>query len=524
MARLLHSIQPLNMSLVLRIRTETLCESLYRAYETLKNLSGVHERLEGIKQALLKASDEMKEHAKTVEDVLYDLQEPSALEPVAAWMNALRLRLSIGLKNQLRLIEDQSFIAKVKASAVIEWQNRLRGLALDQLNRISSEAGTWPGLSSIEADAKEMVFAASVELLGGIALRDARLNAEVCELAEVLLTMIRSTQAHRWAMLGGQTSILMRLRNVIRLPFPQWSVWHLPFAVHELWQVEEDNFRELKRRLQATQAAALSEPDIDQRMADACSTYVLGPAFAYAAITLSFNPSDPRFDRRVDAICAMLTHMTDQEGGDSYKQKVAGMIESEWKLAAAAARQAAPATKIGPGDQFVRRLRDALMNELGTQGQQDAVWAAWDRAVATLHTLPTEPSEATDDFERLCAPLAAALQAAGFLSFPQTAWHKVKKDWKSVLEPNSPERDLRHVLNAAWEARIDAEVKARHLSEMVGDPEDMAEEDRGAWDLLTDEEKKAKLLADLIRARAGVSLGKVGARADKRQLPGGQLR
>lgn len=509
------------MSLVLRIRRETLRENLRRAHEALKNLSSVHERLVGLKQQLKTAGEEMERHRKTIEKVLADPREDtSALEPIPGWMHNLRMQFI--MQKELKSIEDRSFIAKVKTSAVIEWQNRLRGLALDQLNKIRDEATTtWSNLNLIEDDAKEMVFAASVELLGGIALRDVRLNAEVCELAEELLWVIRSNPAPRWAMLGGLTSILTRLDDVVRLPYPQWSVWHLPFAVHELWQVEERIFADIKRRLRVSNPAALGRPDIDQRLADACTTYVLGPAFAYAAVTLSFDPADPRFDNRVEAIRAMLAHMTGgEDGGDSYKRKVAEMIGAEWQTANNAARRGTPAPRLEPKERILRQLRDAVSQELGAHEAREAFDAAWDRAVAKLIVpQPVAPAEG-DDFQPLCAPLAEALQVLGFRSFPQSMWHEVKKNWMSVLDPDGRESDLRKVLNAAWEARIDPGVTARDLSKLAAMRADISEEERKAWSDLTEHEKKAQLLADLVRRHVRAPLDKVAGRSTNRQPVG----
>ena len=497
------------MSLVLRIRRETLRESLRRAYETLMNLSSGHERLDKLKQQLRTASEEMKRHRDTIENVANDrlLIDENFLSKMQEGMNKLYMEFS--LPTELKLIEKQSFIAKVKNSAVIEWQNRIRGRALQQLNRIVDET-TWSELNRIEDASNETVFAASVELLGGIALRDVRLNAEVCELAEELLKTIRSAPAHRWAMLGGLASILMRLDDVVRLPFPQWSVWHLPFAVHELWRVEVQLFADIKGRLPQDK---LNKPDIDQCLADACTTYVLGPAFAYAALTLSFDPADSRFDSRVEAICAMLVHMTGQErGGVSYEQTVAAMIEAEWKIAKDAARRAAAAPSPEPQERFLKQLRDALSQELGAQEPRNAFDAAWDRAVATLTVAQPVALAQEDDFQPLCKPLAEALQDFGFLSFSQSMWKAVRKDLKAVLDPKGNERDLRKVLNAAWDARIRPDVTAPDLPELASERAGISGEKGAVSSNLSDDEKKVRLLADLVRAHVRGPLDSVAAR------------
>ena len=63
-----------------------------------------------------------------------------------------------------------------------------------------------PGnLAEAEMEARKSLFQESIELLGGFALRDARLDEDICELGDKLIQSIR--------MPGGDLSVIPRHRH-----------------------------------------------------------------------------------------------------------------------------------------------------------------------------------------------------------------------------------------------------------------------------------------------------------------------
>jgi len=447
---------------VWRTRKQKLRSNLCQAYQTLANLPSLSFRFEKIKEELNWHGDEVLKHANVVRNAR--LAVPSLdLKGASGFMDDLILTLG-GWKQELGEIESGSFLAQVKLSGVDDWRNDLQMRADDLRNHIDQDVTTWNQLTKAEADAQDQVFGRSVELLGGIALRDARLNADVCELADELLRSIRPTELKHYAILGGLSIILMRLERIIRLPFPQWSVWDLPFAVHEFWHVNRKTSSEVRERImRALPPGLLNDTQWDACLADAFAVYSVGPAFGFAAIALWFLPSDPSYDPRVQIIRAMLRAMDQGWGGgasESYLD-VANDLEIAWRGAVDQARSGVPPSPASSGPfeaiyaELMKETVDDALKEFVTSNEfQNILNKACCRAFGeTAASLPPQVDDA--QFDEVCRLMIEHLQRLGYKRFPLSDWMNAKS-WKPVLEGNDKSHDLRHVLNAAWEARVES--------------------------------------------------------------------
>ena len=312
--------------LVLRTRRQTLRANLCQAYQTLRELPSLSLRLENIKTEIKENKESLIEHAKTLHSFKLGLrnlnlesQQQQKLMLASSDIDGL-VGILGGWQEKLQKIEDSSFLAQVKSSGVNEWREELENLAEELRESVKSDAKTWGELTAIETQARENVFGRSVELLGGIALRDARLNAEVCELADELLRAMGALEPQHYAIFGR----------------PQ----HHPHAARAYCQVAVSSVVDMGpsvrgarilacgsgdqqegpgRAMKALHCDSFPDTEVDKFLADALAINSVGPAFGYAAITLWFVPSDSQYDLRVRAISSDVA-------GDERQRKGRGPI------------------------------------------------------------------------------------------------------------------------------------------------------------------------------------------------------
>lgn len=157
-------------------------------------------------------------------------------------------------------------------------------------------AEAWEAYGKVLDAEAGRLFTEYVDLLGGLALRDAGLDEGICQMADELI--------RRCSMVGGRDPIWYSmtvparreameetLARIIRLGFPEWTIWAVPLGAVEFGHVVvKQNAVDL-----GVPEATNGEPDPDSVarahfLADTFATYALGPAYACAAILLRFNP------------------------------------------------------------------------------------------------------------------------------------------------------------------------------------------------------------------------------------------
>ena len=78
----------------------------------------------------------------------------------------------------------------------------------------------------------------SCELLGGVALRDTRLDDGICVLADELVTNYRVDNRGPTPILtipARHKTTAMTLAKTVCVGFPEWTIWALPLTAHEFW-------------------------------------------------------------------------------------------------------------------------------------------------------------------------------------------------------------------------------------------------------------------------------------------------
>lgn len=422
-------------TLVLRIRAETLRLNLKRAHAAFKDLpslmgqfkdiadclSGMHQcaadlydKVVDLRRVVVRGEMPRKDDVKEVQDRFESVAEGLA-----------------SAKQKLDQLGAKSFLVQMRAEGQTTWESlnkRAVGLQgdIDEIEKNLSGPNAWKALAKAEREANEHVFHESIELLGGIALRDAHLDADICALAEALIRSILGSKAYPNVIPGGVSSMMMRIERFIRLRFPEWTIWGLPLAAHELWRVsaraQYDNL--LARPFGPEGSKVIEDPTIQQCLGDAFATYFMGPAYTRAAVTLLFDPERAQDDLRVRATESMLRLMDPTKPNafsESY-QTVADNLVSAWKAAKHQAGMAMDLSK-------------------------------------------------AENVEKAVAALFRQLTQFSYPCFSVAEW-KSSRDWAEKLQNDagvdaidiSERHDLRHALNAVWHARLDA-ARTEDISE-----------------------------------------------------------
>jgi hypothetical protein len=152
---------------------------------------------------------------------------------------------------------------------------------------------TWDAYDKFDGECAK-IFSEYVDFLQGFALRNSILaDGNLYRLAD---EFIRKKCDSRWNSLtipAREEALTATLARIIRLKFPEWTIWALPLAAHEFGHVVA-SMRDVKlhNNIDEKSRDRPEEPRsyMEEYAADAFATYAMGPAYAYTAIFLRFNP------------------------------------------------------------------------------------------------------------------------------------------------------------------------------------------------------------------------------------------
>lgn len=294
----------------------------------------------------------------------------------------------------------------------------------------------------------QAVFRECLEVLGGLAFRDKKLDRNICRVADELIAHCARTISGRPSLTvpAPEEALNRTLGRIVRVPFPQWTIWTLPFTAHEYGHVVVNEQEPLRNVFQSAveawmaDEAAPASPEAVQRarahvgefFADGFATYTLGPAYACAAVMARFTPSAPSpggdeapsCAARARIIFGMLRRMDAAEGGlmRPYGQ-VVDHLEDAWRRLLERASPEAPAVPPdAPLDRLVGTMWHTFTREFYPPARYPAGESGWKVAVEW---------------------------SAG--------WQKAIQDQQPLSLPAiDVESRLRNVLNAAWLCRLGA--------------------------------------------------------------------
>lgn len=171
-------------------------------------------------------------------------------------------------------------------------------------------------------DRSQVLFREFLEYIGGLIFRDKEFDAQICELADELIKFCAAVVLSEGSMSvpAARDSLTKSVGWMVRVRFPEWTIWTLPFAAYEYghvvlhefgrvkglindevhnWLSTDPEFHNLppdKQEIEKREGGPLrerAESYVKEFLADAFATYLMGPAYAFPAILLRFDPSSP---------------------------------------------------------------------------------------------------------------------------------------------------------------------------------------------------------------------------------------
>jgi hypothetical protein len=277
-------------------------------------------------------------------------------------------------------------------------------------NPADAEEGTtvWERYQAMLRHSGEELFGEYVDFLGGWALRNTGVAHDVCAIADDLIQRFYWVGSgelwHSMAVPARRDATAWTLARIIRLGFPEWTVWAVPLSAHE--------FGRVVLRLNASLRDDYLQQWEDERdrrrletcLADAFATYAIGPAYAYASLLLRLEPSG-RDNDRMHVVFKMLDRMTRNEAFVAVREG----LEEIW-----------------------RTSLDQVGIAFDLDQETDETLEGWTEAMAKF--LRTEAIKVEYDGDR----------------FEQvTGWPLL-----TMPELELPSEDVRDLLNAAWHQRM----------------------------------------------------------------------
>lgn len=153
-------------------------------------------------------------------------------------------------------------------------------------------ADAWEAETRLAAQC-EPLFAEYVDLLRGLALRESGIERGICELADRLLDGCDRVAGAPWKSLaipsyGGGNELTPA--QIIRLGFPEWTIWALPLAAFDFGRLMVNQDSTLKATPEDDALAEMSDATRFNCLADAFASYAVGPAYACAVILMRLDP------------------------------------------------------------------------------------------------------------------------------------------------------------------------------------------------------------------------------------------
>ena len=457
-----------------------------------QNLSQIEEKLEQLKDE----NDDIKKLNKLINE--FDIEEPfHNLVEITSASRALVFGCSLspgeGCKYQEKVYEVQSLLEtahsefeklkKIYDGSLIELNNikeilvRIHGHSLEssidpkmrnkvkilikKLNRIDKDIlntksaddfrDLWSRVDQLNEESQE-VFSEYVDLLHGLAMRDTGFDHGMCQLADNLIQDILEyvpSASPCFTIPSYREAMEKTLANIIRLGFPEWTVWALPLVTCDLGYIISSSIdlHIVQEFVKETLQVELNQEQVlilKSWIPDTFATYAMGPAYACATMLLRFNPTRVNTKQKH---YSFFTHAEQQDlPTDAVRcQVIICMLERMNKEANESSIDSEPYID------FIKMLKDA-----------------WDASLKQAQPQLSENQEASIqiDVKQWTEVLWNLFESKAYTRYSATDWLEIRDKYKWAEEfsnnkvPNSPaisikiKSQLRHVINAAWLARL----------------------------------------------------------------------
>jgi hypothetical protein len=330
---------------------------------------------------------------------------------------------------------------------------------LNQSHAVGEEdlRAAWRRYIEINSESQK-IFLEYVDLMSGLAIRDKELDSRICWIADELVMQCAvdytfTADLISLTVLAQQEALNRSMARILRLRFPEWTVWSLPLIAHEFGHVLIEDHPDLEdfaatqlkvwnRKRKSNRARKQNESFLAEVIADAFATYMVGPAYACAAISLRLNPSIINSEEmrladatRVTVILSVLRWMNDTTPNPNgraltpYKEMIT-RLEEQWNHAL---QRAKPSGALSKEQKAINTLIDDTL-------EQSLV------KIRTIFFNGRYPSTGS-----------SGLEVAR--NWAQDWSEQLAASKKRLSIPRVPsDSSLRDVLNAAWICRIESEA------------------------------------------------------------------
>lgn len=323
---------------------------------------------------------------------------------------------------------DEDLVQKAEAASI-----RIEELEqqIDEHESPEATEALWDDFHQLESDCRQL-FNEYVDLVRGVALRSSGVDRDLCLIADDLVRIV----GRKWRSITVP-SRRERMRStsgrIIRIGFPEWTIWNLPVVAHEYGHVYAEAVDELGNLIDeiAREVGTVAERRrVESLLADAFAAVTVGPAYGCAAMLTRLDVGGPR---RGSYDAELITQR-------------AGMILAS--LETSLEQQSAPIEAVA----MVERLRAEWADAVAGTGYAGEA--------ATLHPRSEEI-------------ITAVSQQTVGIKFPYERWTDFVTERRSALRSlpdsegeidvrQSRDVDIRHLLNAAWLCRVPPAAEA-HL-------------------------------------------------------------
>jgi len=191
-------------------------------------------------------------------------------------------------------------------------------------------AQAWLKLKAIRRDCNSL-FSESLAFLQGVLVRSTGLDTGICQIADDLMEDLqrRTDIACSRLTIPGEAAFFVQTAEIIRVPFPEFSVWNLPLTGHEFGHLvaQELRVREggtysypFQELIDREGHGGQTERFLHEYFADIFATYAHGPAYLCLAVVLRFDPVTAHVDGRdhpsaMNRVGVMLTTLSKMDDG-----------------------------------------------------------------------------------------------------------------------------------------------------------------------------------------------------------------
>lgn len=328
------------------------------AYEGLAELNDVINQLRGFVRLNPLVEDALSESLVGVAADGTEVQLLDLVNGMSAQVEGIRSQVDAPRRPLVRVVRAQVDLKDRTGQLERSLDTRCRVLttALDDLAARTAAGAPrelWSAFDTLLHEQARPLFVEYVDFLGGLTVRETGLDGRICEMSEFLLGGLASTRFV--SIPASQSALSSAMDSVIKMGFPEWSVWGLPLAAHEvgvaLW--DDPMITDLRAAIREQVPAECDDAELAELFGDAFAAWTMGPAYGCAALLLRLQPhgadvrahARPRDVDRARLVLGVLRSLTPPASDDGLSAAVE-TLASLWERTT---RTLAPVTTAGGG-------------------------------------------------------------------------------------------------------------------------------------------------------------------------------